>query len=89
MPFVKVYIHFVWSTKNRIPFLLSSEMRQRFFIHIRINAREKGIFIDSINGFSQIIVSEKEINAYIRHNFQKIHSIFNSALIYHFDYETT
>jgi REP element-mobilizing transposase RayT len=30
MPFVKVYIHFVWSTKNREPFLDSSELRTGF-----------------------------------------------------------
>jgi putative transposase len=51
MPFIKVYIHFVWSTKNRIPFLNSRELRQQLCIHIRENAKEKGIFIDIINGY--------------------------------------
>ena len=50
MPFVKVYIHFVWSTKNRIPFLNSRELRKQLCIHIRENAKEKDIFIDLING---------------------------------------
>ena len=33
MPYLKVYIHFVWN-------------------HIRENAKEKGIFIDFINGYN-------------------------------------
>ena len=52
MPFVKVYIHFVWSTKNRYPFLDSKELRLKVWNHIRENAREKGIFIDFISGYS-------------------------------------
>ncbi|MCK9639551.1 MAG: IS200/IS605 family transposase [Prolixibacteraceae bacterium] len=51
MPFIKVYIHFVWSTKNRISFLDSKELRHKFFVHIRDNAKGKGIYIDHINGF--------------------------------------
>ncbi len=27
MPFAKVYIHFVWSTKNRAPYLSTPELR--------------------------------------------------------------
>lgn len=52
MPFVKVYIHFVWSTKNRIPFLHSKELRVKVWNHIKDNAKEKGIFIDHISGYS-------------------------------------
>lgn len=50
MPFVKVYIHFVWSTKNRVPFLDSVELRQKLWQHIKTNAKQKGIFIDFVNG---------------------------------------
>ena len=52
MPFIKVYIHFVWSTKNRYPFLRTKEMRLKVWNHIRENAKEKGIFIDFINGYN-------------------------------------
>jgi REP element-mobilizing transposase RayT len=52
MPFIKVYIHFVWSTKNRYPFLDSKELRFHVWSHIRENAKEKGIFIDFINGYN-------------------------------------
>jgi putative transposase len=51
MPFTKVYIHFVWSTKNRVPFLETKEIRQKVWNHIRENAKEKGIYIDFINGY--------------------------------------
>lgn len=51
MPFLKIYIHFVWSTKNRIPFLNSAELRQKVWNHIRDNASSKGIFIDFISGY--------------------------------------
>ena len=52
MPFVKVYIHIVWSTKNRIPFLNSKDLRINVWKHIKQNANEKGIFIDVVNGYS-------------------------------------
>ncbi len=50
MPWIKVWLHFVWSTKDRFPYL-NDEIRHRVFKHIRQNAREKGIFIDFINGY--------------------------------------
>ena len=53
MPFVKVYIHFVWSTKNRVPFLDTPELRKKVWQHIRENAKEKNIFIDFVNGYKE------------------------------------
>lgn len=50
MPWVRVWIHFVWSTKDREPFL-KDEIRLTVFEHIRENAREKAIYIDFINGY--------------------------------------
>lgn len=52
MSFIKVYIHFVWSTKNRFPFLDSLELREKMWKHIKENGKEKGIFIDFVNGYS-------------------------------------
>ncbi len=52
MPFIKAYIHFVFSTKNRKPFLRTSAIRQKVWNHIRENAKEKGIYIDFVNGYS-------------------------------------
>ncbi len=52
MPFVKVYIHFVWSTKSRHPFLNSLALRQKVWQHIKTNAAKKGIFVDFVNGYT-------------------------------------
>lgn len=52
MPFIKIYIHLVFSTKNRIPFLNSAALRMKVWKHIKANAEEKGIYIDMVNGFS-------------------------------------
>lgn len=52
MPFAKVYIHLVWSTKNRVPFLSTPELRRQVWQHMVENARNKGIFIDHINGYA-------------------------------------
>lgn len=52
MPFVKVYIHLVWSTKNRVTYLDSKELRLKVWNHIRENGHSKGIFVDFINGYS-------------------------------------
>ena len=51
MSFIKVYIHCVWATKNRYPFLSTPELRLSMWKHIRENAKKKGIFIDFINGY--------------------------------------
>ena len=53
MPFIKVYIHFVWSTKNRYPYLITPELRKTMWKHIRENAKNKGIFVDFINGYQE------------------------------------
>jgi putative transposase len=50
MPWIRVWLHFVWATKDRHPFL-TDEIRQTVFTHILENAREKGIYIDFINGY--------------------------------------
>jgi len=52
MPFIKIYIHFVFSTINRIPFLNSTEVRVKVWKHIKENASSKGIYLDMINGYS-------------------------------------
>jgi REP element-mobilizing transposase RayT len=51
MPFVKVNIHFVWSTKKRIPFLDTEDLRTKVWKHMRENAKKNNIYIDHINGY--------------------------------------
>ena len=52
MPFISVYIHFVWRTKNGFPFLNSSSLRQVVWQHIKENAALKGVFVDYVSGYS-------------------------------------
>ncbi|WP_294243568.1 IS200/IS605 family transposase [uncultured Chryseobacterium sp.] len=52
MSFIKIYIHFVFSTKNRYPYLNTLDLRIKVWKHIKENASEKGIFIDMVNGYS-------------------------------------
>ncbi len=50
MSFIKIYVHFIWSTKNRQA-LLAQNIRKKVFTHIRNNAKTKNIHIDFINGY--------------------------------------
>lgn len=52
MSFIKVYIHFVWSTKHKISFLAIKEVRKIIWNHVRANANKNGIHLDFINGYS-------------------------------------
>lgn len=49
MSFVRVWIHVVWGTKNRYPYLIN-DIKQKVINHIKDNAKQKEIFIDTING---------------------------------------
>jgi len=50
MGYIKIWVHLVWTTKSREPFL-TKEIRWDIFSHIRENAEKKGIYIDFINGY--------------------------------------
>jgi putative transposase len=54
MPYTKVMIHFIWSTKNRAK-TISKELKPLLLNHIKENSLKKGIFIDSINCVSDHI----------------------------------
>ena len=49
MPFISIWVHLVWATKKRAP-LLTKEMRQQVFKHIKENGLKKGIHVDFVNG---------------------------------------
>ena len=49
MPYIKIWVHLIWTTKKRQP-LLKKEIRLKIFNHIRENALSKGIHLDFING---------------------------------------
>ncbi len=43
MPYIKVFIHYVWTTKGRQPFLSTKDIRETVWMHIKENAKHKGI----------------------------------------------
>ena len=53
MSWVQVWVHIIFTTKNRKPYLKTLENRQQVFNHIKINAKEKGIWLDCINGYKE------------------------------------
>jgi REP element-mobilizing transposase RayT len=53
MSWVRVYLHIVFTTKNREPFLNSIELRKDVFQHIKQNALDKDIWLDCVNGYSE------------------------------------
>lgn len=48
MPYTKVMLHFIWSTKNRIP-IITSELKMLLLLHIKENSKTKEIFLDTLN----------------------------------------
>jgi len=52
MPYTEAFLHFVWTTKSRNPYLNTPSIRTRVWRHIAQNAYNKSILIDSINGYS-------------------------------------
>jgi putative transposase len=50
MGYIKIWVHLVWTTKNREP-LLTNDIRIKVFDHILENAIDKGIYLDFINGY--------------------------------------
>jgi putative transposase len=52
MSFVKIWVHLVFSTKNREPWL-KEEIRYKVHQHIIQNCKEKEIFLQAINGYTE------------------------------------
>lgn len=48
MPYVRIWFHLVFSTKNREKMIIR-ELRENLIEHIKSNVKTKGIWIDSIN----------------------------------------
>ena len=53
MSWVRIWVHLVFSTKNREPFLHSADLRKQFFQHLKQNAEEKQIWLDCISGYAE------------------------------------
>lgn len=52
MSFVRIWVHVVFTTRNREPYF-TSEIRKLLFEHIRENCRQKDIYLDVIGGWSE------------------------------------
>lgn len=62
MSFVKIWVHAVWGTKNRIPYF-SNDLKNELIFHIRENAKNKNIYIDFINGYKDHLHCLISLNA--------------------------
>jgi putative transposase len=54
MSYVANWLHCVWGTKKRIPFM-TENLLPVIVDHIKNNADDKGIYIDAINGYNDHI----------------------------------
>lgn len=48
MPYSRAWLHYMWSTKNRAR-IITNEIKPILISHIKENAKNKGIHIDTIN----------------------------------------
>ena len=62
MPHVKVWIHAVWGTKNRFPYL-QKDIRVKVFSHIIENSRRKDVYVDCVNGYTEHVHCLFRLNA--------------------------
>lgn len=51
MSYVRIWVHLVFATKNREP-LLTKNIRDKIHNHIIENCKEKSIFLQAINGYT-------------------------------------
>lgn len=51
MSLVSIYVHLVFSTKNREAFLNFLDLRKKVFQHIKTNTDKKEIWLDCVNGW--------------------------------------
>jgi len=50
MPVLQIYLHLIWSTKDRVPYLFNEAIRSQVWTHIADNARKKEIQLINVNG---------------------------------------
>ena len=62
MPYLKIWVHLIWATKNRQT-LIQKAWKYDLYTHIRENADKKKIHLDFINGYSEHVHSLISLNA--------------------------
>ncbi len=50
MSWIRIWVHLVFSTKNREAFFVSKDKRKKVIEHIKQNAKQKEIWIEEIEG---------------------------------------
>ena len=45
----------MFSTKDKVPYLSSAELRKKVFLHIKQNAEQKDIWLDNVGGYNNPI----------------------------------
>ncbi|MBI4725831.1 IS200/IS605 family transposase [candidate division TA06 bacterium] len=45
----KIWVHLVWSTKDRPPYL-TKDIKNKVIFHIKEKAKTEGIYVDTVNG---------------------------------------
>ena len=62
MPYLKIWVHLIWATKNRQP-MIQKTWKCDLYTHIRKNADKKAIHLDFINGYSEHVHALISLNA--------------------------
>jgi REP-associated tyrosine transposase len=52
MSYVRVWVHLVFTTRNREAYF-TSDIRKKLFAHIAANAKSKDIYLEAIGGWSE------------------------------------
>jgi REP element-mobilizing transposase RayT len=52
MSFISIWLHCVWTTNRRIPYL-KNDIREQVIFHILETSKRKSIYIDHINGYNE------------------------------------
>jgi len=52
MQLVKIYVRFIWCTKNKISFLFKKKIRKTIWNHLEKTFNKNGVYIDFIPGYS-------------------------------------
>jgi len=86
MSWVRIWVHMVFSTKNSVPFL-HQKIRKQVMQHIKQNAETKGVWLDSVNGYTDhvhCLISLKEIKRSFGKKNLVIHADFDLGYLRNF-----
>ena len=50
MSWIRIWVHLVFSTKNREAFFIKKEIKEKIIEHIKSNAKKKEIWLEEIDG---------------------------------------